>query len=187
MEEAKVVSTATAPPTHSEEDFLEQKRRIEELQADGGRLRTELASTQSQLTAIQEEKGSFMNRLTEGEEKLKELHSSNSKLLQKIEGLEKELSKPPPEAAPSIEDPSIQQLQESLSEKDSQLSNYKRVLAETENLLQQLQSSVEEEECKWRRRVEELEEELSKLKTEGAREENGGGHGGAATDRKSVV
>ncbi|XP_058255033.1 kinectin isoform X7 [Hemibagrus wyckioides] len=72
--------------------------------------------------------------------------------------------------APSADDAYVQDLREKLKEAEEtqkvlqkDCETYKKVLADTEGILQRLQSSVEQEECHWREKLELAQSELREM------------------------
>ncbi|GAA6108812.1 kinectin isoform X2 [Tachysurus ichikawai] len=73
-------------------------------------------------------------------------------------------------SAPGADDTSVQDLTEKLKEAEEtqkvlqkDCETYKKVLADTEGILQRLQSSVEQEECHWREKLELAQTELREI------------------------
>ncbi|XP_064419182.1 kinectin-like [Latimeria chalumnae] len=146
-----------------ETGLIEMANKEEELKA----LRVENANLIQESTLLQAQRNKEASLASLVEELKKAINEKDGKI-KSIKGLlQNEL------LTGASKEKTIQALEQKLKESEErhtrlqlECEKYKVVLAETEGILQRLQSNVEEEESRWKLKIEELQKELSQLSSQ---------------------
>ncbi|XP_025105817.1 ribosome-binding protein 1-like isoform X4 [Pomacea canaliculata] len=142
----------------------EENKRLKENVMQNTSLSSEMSSLQEANRQLQSQVEEYKNIVSETEKKLQDLeHSVESeekkwkeKLQQAQEDVERNIRIPTQE----------QELEELTIQQQAQLEDYRSVLSSTESTLRQLESRADAEEKRWQEKLQSVQKELEKSKTE---------------------